>query len=124
MISLKQRRGVISVAILFTLLFIIPLSIQASGLSGKGSIQFNPEYKLRSYSGFVKVYTITEKGDRVEYTFKDFNADVLLLVYRKLDMMQITERMAKKYNLSKKASRRNVKRTINTLELWDIVIRS
>ncbi len=92
--------------------------------TGEGSIQFNPEYKLKSYSGVVTVYTFTEGGDKVEYIFNEFHADVLLLVYRRLDLVQIIERMSKKYGLSEKDCRRNVKMTINTLELWDIVIRN
>ncbi len=124
MILFKPSKGV---KLIYTLSFIIILAFFSCDLlasSGGGGVHFNPEFKLKSYSGKVTVYTVTEQGKKVEYTFNEFHADVLLLVYRRLDLNQIIERMAEKYSLTKKVSRRCVKMTINTLELWDIVIRS
>lgn len=112
---------------LYLLFFLVVLSFSSlhiSGNTGGNPVRFNPDYKLKSNSGVVTVYAVTEKGDKVEYVFNEFHADVILLIYRKLDLIQISERMAKKYGLSKKDSRRNVKMTLNTLELWDIVIRN
>ena len=106
------------------LLVILTFSAFLIENTGGSNIRFNPEYKLKSNSGTVTVYTFTEKGDKVEYVFNKFHADVVLLVYRRLDLAKITEIMSKKYDMSEKECRRNVKMTLNTLELWDIVIRN
>ena len=121
---IKPLKGV---GLISTFCFLVIFTFYSSvslGNTDKGSIRFNPEYRLKSYSGNVTVYTVTDKGDKIEYTFSAFNADVLLLVYRRLDLVQITDRLARKYGLSKKVSRRHVKMTLNTLELWDIIIRN
>ncbi len=124
MFQFKPFKGVKFIYALLIIAFFAFFSTNTLGNTGEGSIQFNPEYKIKSYSGIVTVYTLTEEGDKVEYIFDEFHADVILLIYRKLDLIQIIERMSKKYSLSEKDCRRNVKMTINTLELWDIVIRN
>jgi hypothetical protein len=106
-----------------TALFLIIFAVDGIGNTGKSGIQFNPAYKLKSHSGIVTVYTFDEKGEKIEYSFHEFNADVLLLLYRRLELNDIVNRMSDKYGMSQKESRRNVKMTINRLELWDIVIR-
>ena len=120
------RKLSLGVKVIYPICIIITLAFSSFLIENTGGshIRFNPEYKIKSKSGTVTVYTITEKGDKVEYVFNKFHADVVLLVYRKLDLAQITEIMSKKYALSEKESRRNVKMTLNTLELWDIVIRN
>ncbi len=50
-----------------------------------------------------------------------FNADVVLLIYRRINVDQISSSLAKKYYLSKDDSRRGVKRVINVLEQWGMV---
>jgi len=125
MIHLWPQKGVRFLSTLFFIaFFLLVYTDNIFGNIGKGSIRFNPEYKLKSYSGIVTVYIFDDNGDKVEYTFEEFNADVLLLVYRKLDLIDIIGRMADKYDLSEKDSRRKMKMTINRLELWDIVIRN
>ena len=63
-------------------------------------------------------------SEKEEYEFEDFNADVVLFVYRKLSIKQISLNLARKYYLSEDESRRNVKKALNILEYWGIVSRS
>jgi hypothetical protein len=108
---------------------ILMMLLSVSGLlqtvSANDEIKFNPEYKLKRISGTsVSVFSVDQKGEKQEYLFKDFNADVLLLVYRKIDMQQITDNLTKKYHMRETDCRRQVKMVLNTLEEWDIILRS
>jgi hypothetical protein len=111
----------------FLLTFFILFSVSGvlQTLSGNDGIKFNPEYKLKRISGTtVSVYTVDQKGEKQEYLITDFNADVLLLVYRHIDIEQITNNLTRKYHLKETDCRRQVKMTLNTLEEWDIILRS
>jgi hypothetical protein len=108
---------------------ILMVLLSVSGLlqtvSANDEIKFNPEFKLKRISGTsVSVFSVDQKGEKQEYLIRDFNADVLLLVYRKLDEQQITQNLCKKYHMRETDCRRQVKITLNTLEEWDIIFRA
>ena len=89
------------------------------------TVKFNTEYKIKRIpNGKVTVYSVSNEGEKEEYEFEDFNADVVLFVYRKLSIKQISLNLARKYYLSEDESRRNVKKALNILEYWGIVSRS
>jgi hypothetical protein len=86
------------------------------------TVRFKPEYKIKRVPSVgVTIFSIDNKAEKEEYIFKDFNADVVLLIYRRITVDQITSNLAKKYYLSKDDSRRGVKRVINVLEEWGMV---
>lgn len=110
--------------ILLVLLFVFLSADIAYSKSKIETYQFNTEYKIKRIpNGTVSVYTLNDNGDKEEYLFQDFNADVVLSIYRKLNLEQITSVLARKYYLSETESRRDIKRTINVLEKWGIVSR-
>ncbi len=93
--------------------------------TGNEVIIFNRDYKLKRISGTtVSVYQTGESGKKVEYTFNNFNADLLLLVYRNMAIDQIATSLTKKYKLDRTECRRQLKVSLNTLEEWDIISRS
>jgi hypothetical protein len=92
--------------------------------SGDDVVRVKDDYRIkRTPDGTVSLYTVNPKGEKEEYVFTEFNADVLLLVYRKVDINNIVSSMAKKYYLSKTEARRSVKMTINELESRDLIVR-
>jgi hypothetical protein len=121
--SSRDSRNLCRSILLLCILIIIPGVLQS--VSGNDNIKFNHEFKLKRISGeTVSVYTINEKGQKQEYFIKDFNADVLLLVYRNIDVDHITENLSRKYHLRKIDCRRQVKMALNTLAEWDIILRT
>jgi hypothetical protein len=89
---------------------------------GNEAIKFNTEYKLKRVTpNTVSVYQTNQEGQKQEFLFKDFNADLLLLVYRRIEMEQIALSLTKKYHMDKAECRRQLKISLNTLEEWDIV---
>jgi hypothetical protein len=115
------------IIIRFTVILCMLFSVSGTlhSVSGSDGIKFNHEFKLKRISGTtVSVSTIDENGEKQEYLISDFNADVLLLIYRNLNIQQITGNLSKKYHLKEKDCRRHVKMAINTLEEWDIIFRS
>jgi hypothetical protein len=110
---------------LITMLLLFSVSGVFQTVSGNDNVTFNPDFKLKRVSGTtVAVYAIDQKGKTQEYLFDDFNADVLLLVYRRIDIEQITNNLTKKYHLRETDCRRQVKMTLNTLEEWAIILRA
>ncbi len=111
-----------SIVIFSLLLF---FSVSYSFATGNEIVKFNSDYKLKRVSGTtVSVYQMNKVGEKVEYTFNDFNADVLLLLYRNVEIDQIASNLTKKYHLDKTDCRRHLKRALNTLEEWDIIVRN
>ena len=119
--NVSRKSALFSVLVLLFIFISVDFAYSSSRIE---SFRFNSEYKLKRIpNGTVTVYRIGESGKKVEYVFKNFNADVILSVYRKLNLKQITAVLARKYYLSETESRRDVKRTINVLENWGIVSR-
>ena len=104
--------------------FIVLLLISAPAFSDNTEtlVKFKPEYKIKRVSeGTVSIYTFNLEGNKEEYIFKDFNADVVLSLYRRMRPSQITTNLAKKYYLTEEESRRGVKRVLNALDHWGMV---
>ena len=80
-----------------------------------GQVNFNSEFNLKKTSSSVMVFYTNEHGQKVEYTFESFNADVLLYIYRHIDQQRIISMLADKYHMSETESRRRVKMAINTI---------
>jgi hypothetical protein len=91
---------------------------------GDETIKFNSEYKLKRVGSAVSVYQFSHDGDKEEYVFNDFNADLLLLLYRHIDLRQITSDLTKKYHMGETDCRRQLKMALNTFEEWDIILRN
>ena len=88
------------------------------------SVKIKDDIKIkRTSDGNVSLFVQNPSGEKEEYHFTDFNADVILLLYRGVDLDLIIKNLAKKYFLSKTDTRRYVKMTINTLEQWNLVRR-
>ena len=104
-------------------LFVFSASAEAMG-ENKNGLRFNSEYKLKKSSITVTVFYINEDGEKVEYSFGDFNADVLLYVYRRIDQKRIISALADKYGISETESRRKVKIALNRMEVWSIIERT
>ena len=102
--------------------------VMLSAYSGKGdngdNLRFNHQYKLKKDHDAVIITTVDKKGEVITYDFSDFSADVLYAVYRDQEPRKIISKLAKKYELTETESRRKIKQVLNTLEVWDIVIRS
>ena len=104
------------------LLFIFPVSVFPDNTGEL--VQLKPEYKIKRVSdGTVTLYTFNDEGEKEEYIFKDFNADVVLSIYRRIKVSSITSNLAKKYYLSEAESRRGVKRVLNVLDQWGMLTR-
>lgn len=87
-------------------------------------ITINPEFKFKRLSnGTVEMYRIKDKNQK-KYRFTDFNADLLLSAYRRMNSDQIISVLSKKYNLSKDECRRQMKHSLNILEDWGIVLKN
>jgi hypothetical protein len=87
-------------------------------------IRFNSHCKLKRIApNKVFIYQKSNDGSQQEYLFNDFNADVLLLIYRNVSLCQITLNLSKKYHLDKTECRRQLKMSLNTLEEWEIIER-
>ncbi len=85
-------------------------------------VKFKPEYRIKRVpDGTVTIYTFGDDGKKEEYIFKDFNADVVLSIYRRLELNQITLNLAKKYFMSEDESRRGIKRVLNALDQWGMM---
>ena len=116
----KYFRNLTNFLIVF-LLFTMNCTLFATG---NDIVRVNEDYRIkRTSDGTVSLYTVNPDGEREEYVFTEFNADVLLLIYRHVDISNIVNNMRKKYYLSKTEARRSVKKTINELEVWDLVVR-
>jgi hypothetical protein len=124
MINAKTKRNGNSVMNLFSitlLLIFLPLSLYADNTDTK--ITFKPEFRIKRIPNEgVRIYSISQNPEKEEYLFTDFNADVVLLIYKHYELDQITSSLAKKYYISKDDSRRGVKRVINALHDWGMVI--
>ena len=111
---------VLQVLMVVVFLFLAPLSAYPDDTDS--FVRLKPEYKIKRVPNVgVTIYTLNEEAEKEEYIFKDFNADVVLLIYRRINVDQISSSLAKKYYLSKDDSRRGVKRVINVLEQWGMV---
>ncbi|MBN2523434.1 MAG: hypothetical protein JXB24_09160 [Bacteroidales bacterium] len=110
------------IMIIAVLLFVFPVSAFSDDTGEL--VKFKPEYKIKRISGgTVTIYTYNNEGDKEEYIFKDFNADVVLSIYRRIKVSSITSNLAKKYYLSEAESRRSVKRVLNVLDHWGMLSR-
>lgn len=79
-------------------------------------VKFKPEYRIKRIpDGTVTIYTLNDDGKKEEFIFRDFNADVVLSIYRRVAVSQITSNLAKKYVISEDESRRGIKRVLNAL---------
>ena len=86
-------------------------------------VRIKDNVKIHTSAGRVSLLALDNKGEKVEYSFTDFHADAVLLLYRRVDWDIMIKNLSKKYYLSKTDTRRNLKMTINTLEQWDLVSR-
>ncbi len=74
--------------------------------------------------GFTYLFILFESFVKLEeYNFKDINAEVVLSLYKRIRVNQITSNIAKKYYLSEDESRRAVKRVLNALHQWELVVK-
>ena len=112
------------VAGILTFILLIALNLPGSYASpGPSEYRVKEEYKLsRLPDGTVNLYTRSGVEEKQEYVFTNFNADVLLLIYRRIDTYDIIKSMTKKYHLSKAEARRWVKMTINELKQWNLIV--
>lgn len=119
----KTNRDVNPVLRVFTMITLLLLiSLTAFPDNNETTVRFKPEYKIKRIPNVgVTIYSVSEQEQKEEYIFKDFNADVVLLIYRRINTDQIAVNLAKKYYLSKDDSRRGVKRVVNVLEEWGMV---
>ena len=119
--KINRKMNTASLVFIFVVsLLLIPVS--AFSDNTETTVRFKPEYKIKRVPNVgVTIFSIDNKNEKEEYIFKDFNADVVLLIYRRIAVDQITSSLAKKYYLSKDDSRRGVKRVINVLEEWGMV---
>ena len=121
--NLKTNRTgnpVLLVLMVVAFLFVAPSSAYSDDT--ESLVRLKPEYKIKRVPSVgVTLYTSNEEAEKEEYIFKDFNADVVLLIYRRINVDQISSSLAKKYYLSEDDSRRGVKRVINVLEQWGMV---
>jgi len=116
----KTKISALQIFVMISLLFLVPVSAYSD--NADTVVKFKPEYKIKRVSdGTVTIYSIDNKGEKEEYIFKDFNADVVLSLYRRIRVSQVTSNLAKKYYLSEVESRRNVKRVLNVLDHWEMV---
>ncbi|MGD2034306.1 MAG: hypothetical protein PVF73_04565 [Bacteroidales bacterium] len=114
------RKGTILAVLLLSAIF--SLSYSAYYDNTETIFKFRSEYRIKRVpDGTVTIYTFNKQGEKEEYVFKDFNADVVLSVYRRIRVSQIAATMSKKYYLSESESRRGVKRVLNVLEQWDMI---
>lgn len=94
-----------------------------NALSEKSVVRVNADYKIkRSANGDVILYSQKQDQAKEEFVFTEFNADVILLIYRKLDTNYIINSLSQKYHMSKTEARRQVKMTIYELENCDLVV--
>ena len=112
------------------LISLIPLSGFNIPLSGTRmmdegeKITINPEFKFKRLSnGTVEMYRIKDENQK-KYRFTDFNADLLLSAYRRMNSDQIISVLSKKYDLSIVECRRQMKHSLNILEDWGIVLKN
>ena len=111
---------VLQVLMAVVFLFLAPLSAFPDDTDS--FVRLKPEYKIKRVPSVgVTIYSLDEEAESEEYIFKDFNADVVLLIYKRYNIDQISSSLAKKYYLSEDDSRRGVKRVINVLEQWGMV---
>ncbi|MBN1598164.1 MAG: hypothetical protein JW894_07710 [Bacteroidales bacterium] len=122
-ISKTGQKFISALQILMFFFFIFLIPVSAYSDNDETILRFKPEYKLKRVptTGGVTIYSLNEEAQKEEYLFLDFNADVVYLIYRRINVDQITRNLAKKYYLSKADSRRKVKRVINTLDEWGMI---
>ncbi len=114
----------ISIRFLLILGFLLLSGILTNANFENETVKISDDIKIKRTSG-DKVYLITynDSGEKEEFVFTDFNADVVLLLYRKVEFNMIIKNLSKKYFLTKTDTRRYVKMTINTLEQWNLISR-
>jgi hypothetical protein len=117
----KRKINTASLGFIFiVILLLLPVSVFPDNT--ETTVRFKPEYKIKRVPNVgVTIYSIDAEDQKEEYLFKDFNADVVLLLYRRIAVDQIASSLARKYYLSDADSRRGVKRVINVLEEWGMV---
>lgn len=123
LISEKPASSLIRFLIIFSLL-LLPGALTIAN-SENESVKINDNIKIKRNSAdkvSLIVYYDSKKAE--EFFFTDFNADVVLLLYRRVEMDIIIKNLSKKYFISKTDARRYVKMTINTLEQWNLVSRN
>jgi hypothetical protein len=112
-----------------TFLFILSLfpvynSVSATTHIGDQKITIADDIRFKRISdGSVVLTAVNESGQTQEYVFDEFQADVITMLYRKMDPEIMISNLSKKYVLSKTDTRRNLKMTINTLEEFKLVKR-
>ncbi len=88
------------------------------------TVKINKNIKIKRSSGdTVSLIAYSNFGEKEEFVFTDFNADVVLLLYRRVELNMIIKNLSKKYFLTKTDTRRYMKMTINTLEQWNLISR-
>lgn len=118
----KTKLNFKTLTIVFIIGFLLLLPVSAYSNNTGETVRFKPEYKIKRIPNVgVTIYNVDTENKNEEYVFTDFNADVVLLIYRHIAVDQIASNLAKKYYISKDDSRRGVKRVINVLEEWDMV---
>ncbi len=122
LIPVELRNHAYRLLIVLVLIIASVQTMHASVLNE--SVKIKDDIKIkRTSDGNVSLFVQNPSGPKEEYRFTDFNADVILLLYRGVDLDMIIKNLAKKYFLTKTDTRRYVKMTINTLEQWNLVSR-
>lgn len=86
-------------------------------------IRINPDFKFKRLSNGTVIISSVQQGEKLKLQFQDLYADLLTAAYRKQRVGYIMDTMAKKYYYSDVDCRREIKRALNVLEDWNIVIR-
>lgn len=117
------RIAVIAFMFVFSSFIVFPVHALSRTPTETETYRVKEEFRIkRTSDGTVSLYNEAAEGDRKEFTFTKFNADVLLLIYRRIDTANIIKSMAKKYTMSKTDARRAVKVAINELKQWDLIV--
>ncbi len=107
-----------------SLLFFLAMAenIFCRDLPDSGILSINPDYKLeRKSNGEVIIYAKDAKNTN-RFSFRDFNADLLLAAYHRQNLDYVIRTFAKKYYLSDDDCRREIKHALNVLTEWNIVL--
>ncbi len=86
-------------------------------------VKINPAFKFKRMSNGTVVMSSVQSGEKINLHFSDLYADLLVAAYRKQRVGIIMNTVAKKYYYSDEDCRREIKRALNVLEEWNIVIR-
>ncbi|MBN1951572.1 MAG: hypothetical protein JW801_10235 [Bacteroidales bacterium] len=110
--------------IILSLIIFLLSGTTVFALSDGRTYKLKDSYKIkRTADGTVCLFSKDNPTEAETFVFTDFNADVLLLVYRRIDLESMISSLSKKYYLSRTDARRSVKMALNELESWSLITR-